>query len=242
MPPFATALLVHVEEAYWAGANDKKGTLQSLITSETLPIEKKGIDTVTVDSFLRLLMTTNEAWAVPASHDERRYAVFDVSDSRIGDRDYFKALYAEIEGHGPAALLAYLLDVDLSGFDVRDVPQTSALRDQKLNTLRGLERWWFEFLHKGDLGRFEDWEDFVVVDRDDVRRRYEAFIRENRHQGDPVNSTQFGIELRKMLPSLADTRPRDEEGQRPRKYVFPSLTQCRAEFADWLGASVDWGT
>lgn len=238
--PFATAILGHVEEAFWSGAHDKKGTLQSLITSETLPIEKKGIDTVTVDSFLRLIMTTNESWAVPASHDERRYAVFDVSDSRIGDRDYFAALYAEIEGDGPAAFLAHLLDVDLSDFNVRDVPQTEALRDQKLNTLRGVERWWFEFLHKGDLGEFEDWEETVTVERDQIRDRYEYFIRENRHHGDAVNSTQFGIELRKMLPSLGESRPRVDGKPGPRLYVFPPLHECRDAFGGWLGAPVDW--
>jgi len=239
--PFATAILGHVEEAFWSGAHDKKGTLQSLITSESLPIEKKGVDTVTVDSFLRLIMTTNEAWAVPASHDERRYAVFDVSDSRIGDRAYFDSLYAEIECDGPAGFLAHLLDVDLSDFSVRDVPQTEALRDQKLNTLRGVERWWFEFLHKGELGAFEDWEETATVDRDDIRGRYESFVRDNRHQGEAVNSRQFGIELRKMLPSLGEARPRVEGKPGPRKYIFPALDQCRAEFVDWLGASVDWG-
>jgi len=238
--PFATALVCHVEEAFWSGAQDKKGTLQALITSETMPIEKKGVDTVEVDSFLRLIMTTNESWAVPASHDERRYAVFDVSDSRMGDKPYFDALYAEIEGDGPAAFLAYLLDVDLSEFKVRDVPQTEALRDQKLNTLRGVGRWWFEFLHKGDAGEFEDWEETVTVDRDDIRGRYESFIRENRHHGDAVNSTQFGHELRKMLPGLGTTRPRVDGKQGPRVYIFPPLHECRDAFCEWLGASLTW--
>lgn len=239
--PFATALLVHVEDSFWSGAQDKKGTLQALITSETMPIEKKGVDTVEVDSFLRLIMTTNESWAVPATHDERRYAVFDVSHSRTNDKAYFNALYAEIEGDGPAGFLAYLLDVDLSDFEVRDVPQTEALRDQKLNTLRGVERWWFEFLYKGDIGDFEDWEETVTVDRDHIRARYESFIRDNNHQGDAANSTQFGIELRKMLPSLGESRPRVSGKPGPRLYVFPPLDQCRAEFAVWLGAPVDWG-
>ena len=233
--------MCHVEEAFWSGAQDKKGTLQALITSETMPIEKKGVDTVEVDSFLRLIMTTNESWAVPASHDERRYAVFDVSDSRMGDKAYFDALYAEIEGDGPAAFLAHLLDVDLSEFKVRDVPQTDALRDQKLNTLRGVERWWFEFLHKGDIGEFEDWEETVTVERDQIRDRYEYFIRENRHQGDAVNSTQFGIELRKMLPSLGETRPRVDGKPGPRLYILPPLRACRAAFVEHLGQDVDWG-
>ncbi|WP_353647031.1 DUF5906 domain-containing protein [Mesorhizobium sp. WSM2240] len=239
--PFATALLVHVEDSFWSGAQDKKGTLQALITSETMPIEKKGVDTVEVDSFLRMFMTTNESWAVPATHDERRYAVFDVSDSRMEDKAYFNALYSEIEGDGPAGFLAHLLDVDLSDFNVRDVPQTEALRDQKLNTLRGVERWWFEFLHNGDVGEFEDWEETVTVERDDIRGRYESFVRENRHQGDAVNSTQFGIELHKMLPGLGESRPRVDGKPGPRLYVIPPLAECRKAFGDWLGAPVDWG-
>ncbi|HEV7291968.1 MAG TPA: DUF5906 domain-containing protein [Devosia sp.] len=71
----APAILVHVEEAYWAGAVDKKGVLQALITSETMTVERKGIDPVTIDSYCRILMTTNDRWVVPASNDERRYAV-----------------------------------------------------------------------------------------------------------------------------------------------------------------------
>ncbi len=237
---FASALVCHVEEAYWSGAQDKKGTLQALITSETMPIEKKGVDTVEVDSFLRLVMTTNEEWAVPASNDERRYAVFNVSDTRIGDHEYFRALYDEIEGDGPSAFLAYLQNVDLSDFDVRDVPQTEALRDQKINSLRGVSRWWFEFLSKGDIGAFEDWDDEITIEREEIRLRYEDFIRDNRHQGDAVNTRQFGIELRKMLPELGETRPRMDGKPGARTYVFPPLIQCRDQFEAWLGASVDW--
>lgn len=239
--PFATALLCHVKEAFWSGAQDKKGTLQALITSETMPIEKKGVDIVEVDSYLRLIMTTNEPWAVPASHDERRYAVFDVSASRMEDEAYFEALYAEIKGDGPAAFLAHLLDVDLSDFKVRDVPQTDALRDQKLNSLRGIERWWFEFLYNGETADFDGWEKTVTVKRDDIRGNYEHFIRDNRHHGNPVNPTLFGIEMRAMLPDLGEERPRVEGKLGPRLYVFPPLHVCRAAFSTWLKAPVNWG-
>lgn len=242
--PMATALLAHIEESYWAGDPSKKGTLQALITAERIPIERKGIDAIEVDSFVRLLLTTNEDWAVPASADERRYAAFQVSGHRMGDREYFKALYAEIDGDGAAAFLSHLLAIEPTSFDVRDVPQTGALRDQKIASLRGPDRWIFELLHKGELGEPGDWEAGPVkVEKGHVRGRYEVFCRENRNQGDPVNPVQFGHKLKAMFPDLTDYRPHSarEDADRPRMYIFPPLAECRNAFEKHLSAPVDWG-
>ena len=241
--PFATALLIHVEEAYWSGDASKKGTLQALITAPTQPIERKGIDRIEVDSFVRVMMTTNDEWAVPASEDERRYAVFDVSDVHRRDTDWFGSLYAEIDGGGPSAFLAYLMSVDLSCFEIRAVPQTDALRDQKIASLRGVERWWFEVLDRGnpgELGEFADWSGSIAVEKEALRSGYAAHLRQSRHGGDPVDPAAFTKRLKMILGGNLDaTRPR-AEGERVNMFLLPSLATCRASFEKWLGASVVW--
>src|SRR5262249_45446412 len=68
------------DEAFWAGDKQEEGVLKSLITEKTLLIEQKGIDAVQWLNRLHILMSANAEWVVPASHDERRYAVFDVSN------------------------------------------------------------------------------------------------------------------------------------------------------------------
>lgn len=233
---FASALLGHVEEAYWPGDKSGQGRLQSLITARTQPIERKGIDTVEVPSFVRLLMTTNERWAIPASHDERRYAVFDVSSHRIGDRSYFRALWRQIDGSGPAAFLHHLLNRDLSGFDPRDAPQTEALMDQKRASLKGVAAWWFDRLHAGTVAGIdgEGWAAGKVrVGKESLREDYEEFTRRRRYEGDPVNAAQFGRELLAMA-DVEIARPRKGEN-RAREYVLPALPECRARFDRWLG-------
>lgn len=240
---FATAILGHVEEAYWSGARDKRGILQALITAPTATLERKGVDAVTVDSFVRLLMTTNEDWAVPATADERRYAVLDVSGSRIGDRAYFDALWAEINGDGPAAFLAHLQGVDLSGFKVQDVPQTRGLLDQKLASLHGVERWWFETLWRGELpggaGFADDddagWADGPQdIERAELRGDYERWTQGQRYQGASVDERTFGKHLREVCPELENTRPWRREGTRPMGYRIPALWRCRELFGEAL--------
>ena len=138
---FATALMIHVEEAIWGGQRDSKGVVQSRITCPEMPLERKNIDTEGVDSFCRLLFTTNEAWAIPASANERRYAVFEVSSSRIGDRTSFKELWQEIQNGGCEAFLAHLLAYSQpDNIELRNPPRTRGLMEQKLSGLRGFAR------------------------------------------------------------------------------------------------------
>jgi hypothetical protein len=59
-------------------------------------IERKGMDVIEVRNNIRLLVTTNNRWAVPAGLSERRFAVFDVSDARRQDHSYFGQIYREL--------------------------------------------------------------------------------------------------------------------------------------------------
>ena len=75
-----SCLFLFADEAFWAG--DKKGesVLKGLITEKSLVIEHKGIDPIQWPNRLHVVMAANAEWVVPASYDERRFAVFDVSN------------------------------------------------------------------------------------------------------------------------------------------------------------------
>src|SRR6202012_4096188 len=73
-----SCLLLQADEAVWAGDKAAEGRLKGLITSRTQMIESKGIDPVQVANFVRVIMTSNEGWVVPAGVDERRFLVLDV--------------------------------------------------------------------------------------------------------------------------------------------------------------------
>ena len=83
MRHMASTLLMHVEEGFWSGDPKAVGILNNLITAPTVSIERKGIDLDQMPSVLRLFMSSNEGWVVPATADERRYAVFESAPSRL---------------------------------------------------------------------------------------------------------------------------------------------------------------
>jgi hypothetical protein len=116
------------------------GELKRLITEPTLTIEPKAVDPFSMSNCLHIIMASNEDWVVPAGMDARRFAVMDVSSQRMGDKAYFKALWAEMEEGGTAAMLHDLLSMDLRGWHPRDdIPQTEALLQQKMESLKGVE-------------------------------------------------------------------------------------------------------
>ena len=79
-------LFLFVDEAFWAGDKAGEGTLKALVTEPTIPIEPKFVNLFQTTNRLKILMASNADWVVPATADERRYFVLDVSDCRRGDR------------------------------------------------------------------------------------------------------------------------------------------------------------
>src|SRR5262249_45615909 len=78
-----------LDEAFWSGDKQAEGILKSLITSNVHTIEHKGKEAYSVANLVRIFILGNESWVVPASHDERRYAVFDVGDRNKQDTKFF---------------------------------------------------------------------------------------------------------------------------------------------------------
>ena len=115
----AGKILIQAEETFFAGDARTTDALKHLITGQTLEIELKFGRSFEIDSFHRLLITSNHTQVIQASSEARRFVVCDVSDARRGDADYFDRLYAIADGRDDAtarAFMQHLLNRDLSKF------------------------------------------------------------------------------------------------------------------------------
>jgi phage/plasmid-associated DNA primase len=228
-------LFLFVDEAFWAGDKVGEGTLKGLVTEPTIPIEPKFINLFQATNRLKILMASNADWVVPVTADERRYFVLDVSDCRRGDRDYFAKLHNAIDGTELPALLDHLLRLDLSDFDFRNPPHTTALNAQKLVGADSLTRFWLDCLTNGEIvGTGEnDWPEDIVA-----QVLHEAYVGHARDHGDrhPLTDHHMAEKLAKLMPGkiLRRIRPNKPHGnnQRPTRYALDNLDACRAAFLE----------
>jgi hypothetical protein len=257
-------IVLFADEAFYAGDKKHEGILKALITEPYLIIEVKFQNVTTAPNRLHLILASNSDWVVPATSDARRYAVFDVSDTKIGDRSYFTALNKQMEEGGLAAMLYDIQIRDISQFEVRDFPQTSALKMQKTLSLNSLQRWWLAVLERGYLWRsrhgaqyFREWQEFYSSAL--LRDSYSQWCEENR-----PHDRKSGEALGKFLKDLyTPARPGgrcpiyeiasvdkfkeaslDETsivwGDRPHGYRVGTLDAARARFAEKYDVILPW--
>jgi len=184
---------------------------------------------------------------VPASLEARRFAVFEISDAHQQDKPYFAAIAEEMNNGGREALLHELLSFDLSQVDLRTVPLTDALLDQKLESLSIQEAWWLELLQSGRLPRgmndpnacsskalFEHYQD-TAQKRGTSRRSTQTLI------GKFLKRMVPGVDRRSLTYAVFDSREemvlRQETGS---TYAFPPLSECRAAFERLLHQKIEW--
>ncbi len=229
-------LFLILDEAAWAGDKKAEGRLKGLITGTSHNIEPKGEKRYEVANLTRVAILGNADWVVPATHDERRFAVFNVGEGRKQDRDFFRQMREGMERGGYRLLLRYLLEQDLSGVNVDAAPRTKGLLEQKLNTLEPFNAWWVACLSEGrivdsDFG--SDWTTQIERDRfRDAFRRYAQRRGVRTRLPDDIN---IGKQMKKMCPGMSSGRVNTGY-----VYRFPELDACRAAWSAYIGQEQEW--
>ncbi|MGJ0508843.1 MAG: primase-helicase family protein [Methylocystis sp.] len=251
----ASCILLQIDEGVWAGDKAAEGRLKGLVTAPKQMVEAKGVDPIRLDNYVRLLFTSNESWVVPAGLDERRFAAFDVADHWKEDHSRFGKLYEELDSGGREALLADLLAVDLDAPDapnLRVIPKTEALLEQKIRSLDPITAWWLGRLVDGSqTHRAGGWRERVpssTIFNDYLRSADKLGVRRK------AAEIEFGMQMRRLLPGMKRARATeeveiyDEQTGAPHSVIrrvwcleFPSLAEARAAFDAAIKQEFDWG-
>lgn len=242
-------LVVFADEAFWAGDKQAEGVLKALVTEDMNIIEQKGKDAFTVKNYIRLIVASNSEWVVPAGPSERRFCVIDAQSTRIQDHGYFQAIEEEMRGGGLEALMYFLLHRDLSSVNLRILPKTAALQDQKIHSMDVIEKWWLDCLMSGSIDPVLDWETPIETDR-----VFKALSDHSSQAGFKVHASQtmVGKKLRKLVGGdIHKRRPTVKKmnmqermaGDYPYRsytYTFPPLADCRKHFDKVMGFKTEW--
>lgn len=239
-------ILLFVDEGYWAGDPKAAGALKNLITEPVMTFEPKGRPIVSGPNMLHVVIASNEDWIVPASADERRFAVFEAdSDARKRlPSGFFDGLNAQMACGGLPAMLHELLSIDLRDWHPRSsIPNTQALVDQKVQAFRRepLSFWWFRTLEAGacDPKEHEAFWTETSVDVDSIGK--EKMLVEigsvAKGMGRPGQFSKKAVA--QFLKSVGvDVNAKDSRGARV--WRIPALAEARAAFARHVGGTLDW--
>jgi Family of unknown function (DUF5906) len=206
-------LLLFADEGFWAGDKKAEGKLKDLVTGKTHPIEFKGKEAFWIDNHVRLLVSGNEDWVVPAGFDERRFATLDVGEEHREDYEYFAAIDKEMNEGGREALLYHLLyEVDCSQVNLRKIPHTLALVEQKLQAATTEQSWWLDLLRKGMLPG--DWDGDGLAPSELL---FDDYIEHAKKKGVSRRAieTQLGMFLNRVVGGGRSLAPQQAKLSRP---------------------------
>jgi hypothetical protein len=102
-------------------------------------VEKKGIDAAATRNYIGMIMASNQKFVVPAGQNARRFFVLDVATKRMQDSSYFGEIAKNLVSGGSSNLMYFLQHMDVGDFNIRNVPKTAALLEQKSLTRGGVD-------------------------------------------------------------------------------------------------------
>jgi hypothetical protein len=123
---YAQKQLIHVDELSRArgdGQDTITQRVKMITTSDKTVVNTKGVKEYTVRNVANLAITSNYADCIKLDNDDRRCCVvrWDSDEARgvdhRGDQSYWMRYVKWLDGGGPAALYAWLLEQDIAWFD-----------------------------------------------------------------------------------------------------------------------------
>jgi hypothetical protein len=252
-------ILLYVDEALFAGDKRHIAAFKAYVTEPTIPIEGKHQNIVVVPNLLHIILTSNEDWVIPADLRSRRWFMLDVLPDKIGDFGYFQAIYNELNNGGYEAMLYELLHRDLSKANLRAIPVTEALIEQRKRSLDTTTEWWFDCLHRGfvhqskfGLAVFDEWHSWMATEL--LYGSYLAYCQRH-HERRPLIRELFGRWLCEVGARVARKRNQivgevmtqysgPEVKRAPRRtygYTLGGLKAARGAFKEFSGLDIDWG-
>jgi hypothetical protein len=136
-----TACFILAEEILFAGDRKSADKMKSMITGDVLQVEGKYRKCRQVPNHMKVIATTNHEHAVAAGVRDRRNVVYDVSNEHVGDKDWFDALYRDLDDGGTSEFLWLLQNLKLGDWHPRMIIKTEETSEQQRMSGDSVSQW-----------------------------------------------------------------------------------------------------
>lgn len=157
--------------------------LKDLVTAPDMINEKKGVDSIIVENYINLIMTTNNSNPLNISVDDRRIVWFDCSNKYVGNEQYFDKLLTILENdENISAFYHYLkekVNITITNFQKKR-PITKGYKRLQVLNLPSYIRWCKDYV---DETPFRTYKEVVILvkKKTDVYNDYKAWCERNKY-------------------------------------------------------------
>lgn len=243
---------VCMDEALFAGDRKALDRLKSMITEPHINIEQKYQPSRSIESVHRFFAASNHDHFAHVEMDDRRFVFLAVSDIHQQDAAYFSQLAKTLQDpKAIGAFVHHLQGFDIRSFNVRKKPNTNQHLQQKIKSLQGIDRYWYEVLLAGDFdagvnqfGGGVVWTGQIFMPTTDLVKHYTTFNKNaQRHQ--TVQSGDVLSTIQKLCPSAVAARQLCHQNSlstkaQRRGLQLPDLATARVEFEKVIGGVIKW--
>lgn len=219
-------IVLHGDEAFYAGNHQHEATLKALITESTRMVELKYRDSFQFVNYTRLMLSSNKDWVVPMELDDRRFLIIDVADTKQKNGNYFDAITDQMENGGYEALLYDLQNRDISDVNIKNYPNTDAILDNKVNSMGTIDQWLYYRL-----------KDCPFEKEESIRILYEDY-KNSCGKSWTASQLKWSQHIWKIFKGVMVKFQKYKEGGR--YYRFNSVEECRAIFAERFKTEIKW--
>ena len=219
-------LMIWIEELEITKSRQMENRLKSLITDPVISVEAKGKDQVQQVNLARVMGSTNHEHIWNVMEGERRLSIFEVSNARIRDADYFAGIMKELRDGGFGRLMYELMNFKVDHYLVNSPYENMARSKQALLHPEPARDMAFQLLRDGYVH-------LRVLDERREVRHFQSVSEEEWRNGPIKISSKI---LRSILLTLAES-PKYTESYTPRD------KRCTAtSVAKYLGGDGSYST
>ena len=220
-------LLIFMDELVWGGDKERAGVFKKLISEKKISINAKFKSIYDIDNLANIVIASNENWVVPAGTTDTRWVVLELDNSlAICNKTEKKRIVSEILNTDIYELAKFFYERDIENWDSDDIPITDALRDQRINSMSTVNRWWFNSLNTGYFTYENNKKIFNNKDNSVIYRKfiYDSYIEHSKDRH-TISASLFK-KIKNFVGELKQTR-RSIEGKRIYCIVIPKLEICQ---------------
>lgn len=233
-------LFVSMDEAIYSGDRKSQKKLMNIITSDGMNLKEKFVKQYPTDNIARFCLMTNDHHVVHMTLDDRRFAIFEVNESKKHDKKYWSDLRKIMGNGGKESLFSHYMnfEIDRTVLDTR-LHRTGSMKEQQKSSFDSFDKFIVEILSLQRIGNeLLKYEIYTKVSEHQIYGAFKNFSKDDRYKMDKAQFFNKFIKLLGINKNTIDYLMDDEHNCFAAHYEIPPINELCAKLE--LHAPENW--